>query len=209
MLTHPQIWMALDRLAARAGLTSSGLAKKAGLDPTTFNKSKRTTPDGRPRWPSTESVAKSLAATSTSITTFAQLTSDEARPATQIVPLLKFEEALTGNNFDDGGRPTGSGWVPMPFPTVSDETMYALAISGAAMEPAYRDGSILLVSPAAMIRTGDRIVTKTRTGEVMLKELKHRSGKSIELKAIASSEADRTLPSDDMAWMARVIWVSQ
>ena len=47
MLTHAQIWTALDRLAARAGLSASGLAKKAGLDPTTFNKSKRITPDGR------------------------------------------------------------------------------------------------------------------------------------------------------------------
>ena len=47
MLTHAQIWTALDRLAARAGLSPSGLAKKAGLDPTTFNKSKRITPDGR------------------------------------------------------------------------------------------------------------------------------------------------------------------
>ena len=60
LLTHNQIWNAIDRLAARAKLTASGLAKKAGLDPTTFNKSKRITPEGRPRWPSTESVAKAL-----------------------------------------------------------------------------------------------------------------------------------------------------
>ena len=44
MLTHAEIWNAVDRLAARAGLSASGLAKKAGLDPTTFNKSKRITP---------------------------------------------------------------------------------------------------------------------------------------------------------------------
>ena len=46
-LTHNQIWTALDRLAARAKLSPSGLAKRSGLDPTTFNKSKRITPDGR------------------------------------------------------------------------------------------------------------------------------------------------------------------
>ena len=34
MLTHDQIWTALDRLAARAGLSPSALAKNAGLDPT-------------------------------------------------------------------------------------------------------------------------------------------------------------------------------
>ena len=60
MLTHAQIWGALDRLAARAGLSASGLAKKAGLDPTTFNKSKRVTPDGRPRWPSTNRLQSLL-----------------------------------------------------------------------------------------------------------------------------------------------------
>ena len=54
MLTHAQIWNALDRLAARSGLSASGLAKRAGLDPTTFNKSKRITPDGRQRWQITD-----------------------------------------------------------------------------------------------------------------------------------------------------------
>jgi phage repressor protein C with HTH and peptisase S24 domain len=43
-LTHPQVWNAIDRLAARYGYSASGLAKKAGLDPTSFNKSKRITP---------------------------------------------------------------------------------------------------------------------------------------------------------------------
>ncbi len=54
-------------------LSPSGLAKKSGLDPTTFNKSKRITPDGRPRWPSTESVAKALDATNTDIDDFVRL----------------------------------------------------------------------------------------------------------------------------------------
>jgi phage repressor protein C with HTH and peptisase S24 domain len=66
----------MDRLAELKGLSASGLAKKAGLDPTTFNKSKRITPEGRPRWPSTESVAKSLAATGVSVSTFMNLLVD-------------------------------------------------------------------------------------------------------------------------------------
>ena len=92
MLTHDQIWTALDRLAERAGLSPSGLAKRAGLDPTTFNKSKRITPDGRERWPSTESVSKALAATNSSIDTFVQLIGDGARTV-QSVPLLGFAQA--------------------------------------------------------------------------------------------------------------------
>src|SRR5512136_1591975 len=91
-LTHDQIWTALDRLAARAGLSPSALAKRAGLDPTTFNKSKRVTSDGRERWPSTESIAKALAATGSSIENFVQLIGETARPV-QSVPLLSFATA--------------------------------------------------------------------------------------------------------------------
>src|SRR5256714_2875897 len=88
MLTHAQIWNALDRLAARSGLSASGLAKRAGLDPTTFNKSKRITPDGRQRWPSTESVAKSLAATSTDIDTFVSLIEGSGQGPSHAGPLI-------------------------------------------------------------------------------------------------------------------------
>src|SRR5882672_8591910 len=103
-LTHSQVWTALDRLAERAGMSPSGLAKRSGLDPTTFNKSKRVTADGRERWPSTESVSKALAATNSSIDTFVQLIGDSPRAA-QSVPLLGFAQAGAGGYFDDGGFP--------------------------------------------------------------------------------------------------------
>jgi phage repressor protein C with HTH and peptisase S24 domain len=209
MLTHAQIWTALDRLAARAGLSPSGLAKRAGLDPTTFNRSKRVTPDGRPRWPSTESVAKSLAATATDIDTFVKLIDNSGRAVMQSVPLIGLAQAGTGGYFDDGGYPVGKGWDEIPFPAVGDENAYALEISGNSMEPIYRDGTVIIVSPAASIRRGDRVVTKTRDGEVMVKELKRRTAKSIELRSVNPSHKDRTLPMRDILWIARVVWASQ
>jgi phage repressor protein C with HTH and peptisase S24 domain len=209
MLTHAQIWNALDRLAARAGLSASGLAKRAGLDPTTFNKSKRITPEGRARWPSTESVAKSLAATGTNIDTFVQLIEDSGRPARQAVPLIGFAEAGTGGYFDDGGFPAGKGWDEIPFPAVNDENAYALEISGSSMEPAYRDGAVIIVSPAASVRKNDRVVVKTREGEVMVKELKRKTAKSIELRSINPAHTDRSLPTRDVLWIARIVWASQ
>src|SRR6266446_7001288 len=106
MLTHGQIWTALDRLAERAGLSPSGLAKRSGLDPTTFNKSKRITGDGRERWPSTESVSKALAAANASIDTFVQLIGDGAR-SLQSVPLLAMAQAGNAGHFDDSGFPIG------------------------------------------------------------------------------------------------------
>lgn len=70
MFTHSEIWNAIDRLAQDNGYSPSGLAKKAGLDPTTFNKSKRVSADGKPRWPSTESISKILTVTNTKLADF-------------------------------------------------------------------------------------------------------------------------------------------
>jgi phage repressor protein C with HTH and peptisase S24 domain len=208
MLTHEQIWNALDRLATRAGLSPSGLAKRAGLDPTTFNKSKRITPDGRERWPSTESVAKALAATGVTIDSFVQYIENSAR-AVQAVPLLGFAEAGSGGYFDDGGFPVGKGWDEVGLPSVQDEHAYALEISGDSMKPTYRDGDVIVVSPGAPIRRGDRVVVKTKDGEVMVKELRRRTQKVIELQSLNPAHSDRTLPTSEVEWVARIVWASQ
>src|SRR6266850_2584987 len=208
MLTHDQIWTALDRLAERAGLSPSGLAKRAGLDPTTFNKSKRITPDGRERWPSTESVSKALGATNSSIDTFVQLIGDGARTM-QSVPLLGLAQAGSGGHFDDSGFPAGRGWDEVALPQASDEHAYALEISGDSMKPTYRDGDIIVVSPGTPIRRGDRVVVKTTGGEVMVKELKRRTAKTLELQSLNPNHVDRTLAATDVDWIARIVWASQ
>jgi len=210
MLTHAQVWSAIDRLAARAQLSASGLARRAGLDPTTFNKSKRVTPEGRARWPSTESIAKALAATGTSIEAFVELIQPNGGGiAARGVPLLGFAEAGAGGYFDDGGFPVGEGWDEIAFPALNDEHAYALEVSGQSMEPAYRDGDIIVVSPAAPIRRGDRVVVRTKNGEVMAKELKRSTTKSIELKSLNTEHADRTIATADVLWIARILWASQ
>jgi phage repressor protein C with HTH and peptisase S24 domain len=208
MLTHDQIWTALDRLAERAGLSASGLAKKSGLDPTTFNKSKRVTGDGRERWPSTESLAKALAATNSSIDGFVQLIGDSAR-AMRSVPLLGFTQAANNGAFDDGGLPAGKGWNETGLPAIDDEHAYALEISGDAMKPAYRDGDVIVVSPATPIRRGDRVLVKTTAGELMLRELKRRTARALELQSLNAVHADRTVAASDVQWIARVVWASQ
>jgi len=209
MLTHAQVWSAVDRLAARAGLSASGLARRAGLDPTTFNKSKRVTPAGRERWPSTESIAKALTATGTPLETFVALIEPSTGMAARAVPLLGFAEAGAGGYFDDGGFPAGEGWDEIAFPAVTDEHAYALEVSGQSMEPAYRDGDIILVSPSAPIRRGDRVVVRTKDGEVLAKELKRKTAKSIELKSLNAQHPDRTLAIADVVWIARILWASQ
>ena len=209
MLTHPQVWGAIDRLAARYGYSASGLAKKAGLDPTSFNKSKRITPEGRPRWPSTESVAKVLQATGAPIDEFISLLTKKERKPKRPVPLIGFAEAGSGGYFDDGGFPVGNGWDEIMFPNVDDDNAYALEVSGNSMEPLYRKGDILLVSPAAQVRKGDRIVVKTKDGEVLAKELKRKNAKAVELASLNPAHKDRSIPAADILWIARIVWASQ
>lgn len=207
MLTHAQIWTAIDTLAARYDLTASGLARKAGLDPTTFNRSKRNGPDGRPRWPSTESIAKILGATGAHIDEFIALVSSPGirRP----LPLIGLAQAGKGGYFDDGGFPVGSGWDEVDFPGVTDEHSYALEISGDSMAPLYRDGDVIIVSPAAPVRRGDRVVVKTTDGEITAKELRRKTAKLVELRSLNPRHRDRTLPLKQVSFISRIIWSSQ
>src|SRR5438270_361409 len=103
MLTHQQIWAAIDALAAAHGLSPSGLARRAGLDATTFNKSKRSSSGGRLRWPSTESVAKVLEATGTALEDFLGMVRANAPAKRPTIPLIGFAQAGGGGYFDDGG----------------------------------------------------------------------------------------------------------
>lgn len=77
MFSHDDIWRAIDGLAARNGLSPSGLARRAGLDATALNVSKRVNADGKPRWPGTEAVTKMLAATGATLEEFAALMADK------------------------------------------------------------------------------------------------------------------------------------
>ena len=69
-MNHEEIWGAIENFACDRNMSCSGLAKMGGLDPTTFNKSKRWSKQGQPRWPSTQSIAKILSATGTDISDF-------------------------------------------------------------------------------------------------------------------------------------------
>ena len=213
MLTHSQIWGAIDALAGLAGTSPSGLAKRAGLDPTTFNKSKRITSDQRQRWPSTESVAKALAATNTSLDILVQLIGESGRNVAQALPLIGFAQIAnptqSGATFDDAGIPVGKGWDEIAFPAVDDENAYAIEVSDNSLEGAYRDGTVLVVSPNASIRRGDRVVVKIRSGEVIAKELVRKTSKGIELKSLNPAQPDRTLATEDYLWIARIVWASQ
>ncbi|MCI5078168.1 helix-turn-helix transcriptional regulator [Oricola sp.] len=223
MLSHKRIWDAIDALAARHDLSASGLAKRAGLDSTTFNKSKRIAADGRPRWPSTESLAKIMEATGSSVDEFMVLVRGEdaapsASPAMPHpaaialgeVPIIGMAQAGAGGFFDDAGFPAGQGWDMVAVPGASlEDGAYALKITGDSMLPLYREGDTIIVSPTAQIRRGDRVVVKTRDGEVMAKTLLRSSALRVELESVNPEHPPRSMPAADVEWMARIIWASQ
>jgi phage repressor protein C with HTH and peptisase S24 domain len=217
-MKHEDVWRALDTLAAENGLSASGLAKRSGLDATTFNPSKRRMPDGRARWPSTESLAKVLDATGASLEAFTALVTGAralssgngaARNIVRRVPLIGLAQAGGQGYFDDGGYPVGGGWDEVSLPEIADPNAYALEISGESMEPVFRDGDLVIVSPSAPIRRGDRVVVRTVAGEVMAKQLARRSARRVELKSLNPEHADYSFDLMDVAWIHRIVWASQ
>jgi phage repressor protein C with HTH and peptisase S24 domain len=213
-MKHDDIWRALDTLAAEHGMSASGLAKRSGLDATTFNPSKRRMPDGRARWPSTESLAKVLDATGASLETFTALVTGSQRAVSTVrpprrIPLLGLAQAGQDGFFDDAGFPVGGSWDEVGLPEVGDPHAYALEIAGDSMEPVFRDGDMVVVSPLAPIRRGDRVVAKTMAGEVMAKQLARRSAKRVELKSLNPAHRDRSFDLAEIAWLHRIIWASQ
>lgn len=216
MLSHERVWAAIDLLAERYSLSASGLARRAGLDSTAFNKSKRLSVDGRPRWPSTESLAKIIEATNSSLDEFIGLVEGRAPMLkgalpvqSSTVPLLGFAQAGAGGFFDDAGFPVGQGWDLVSLPAGAADGSYALQVQGESMLPLYRDGDVLIVDPSATIRRGDRVVVKTVGGEVMAKLLERRTAKSIELASLNPAHAQRTVAVADVEWIARIVWASQ
>jgi phage repressor protein C with HTH and peptisase S24 domain len=221
MFSHDKIWEAIDSLAARHDLTPSGLARKAGLDPTSFNKSKRNSADGRQRWPSTESIHKILEATGSTVDDFMSvlrrplslngMPDGAFPPQSSTIPLLGFAQAGAGGFFDDGGFPAGQGWDVVEFPVSPAQKVgvYALEVQGESMMPLYRDGDVLIVEPGAQVRRNDRVVVRTKEGEVTAKVLIRQTPKAIELLSLNPEHPNRTIEMKDVDWIARIIWASQ
>jgi phage repressor protein C with HTH and peptisase S24 domain len=213
MFTHAQMWSGIDQLARHHGLTASGLARKAGLDPTTFNPSKRITKQAKPRWPSTESLAKVLAATGTPFPEFVTMMGGAVNVAPsrpqQRLPCIAFDQADRDGRFDDAGYPIGADWDEVEFPNLTDRHAYALEVRGNGMAPMFRDGDLLIVSPDADVRRHDRIVIKLRSGAVLAGVMLRRTAQRLEIAAFGGADERHSVTLNEAEWLARIVWVSQ
>jgi phage repressor protein C with HTH and peptisase S24 domain len=208
-LSHGDIWAAIDAVAQKAGLSASGLARRAGLDPTTFNRSKRMSADGRLRWPSTESIAKVLEATGTNLDEFMGLLQEAGtQKPSRMIPLIGFAEASAQAAFDPQAQPTGEWWDGLPFPDADGSHVYALEMTGQEGGHRYRFGDVLIVSSNATLRRGDRIVIHCRDHRLFVGELVRQSARNLDFTCFAD-EALHSLPLSDIAFVSRILWAAQ
>ena len=87
--------------------------------------------------------------------------------------------------------------------------VYALEVTGDSMLPLYRDGDRIVVSINEQVRRGDRVVARTRDGEVMAKVLARQTANVVELQSLNPLHPPRLFDMKDIEWIARIIWASQ
>jgi phage repressor protein C with HTH and peptisase S24 domain len=212
MLTHKAIWRGIDLLAERNRLSASGLAKRAGLDPTTFNRSKRTTKQGKSRWPSTESVSKILEATGTPMAEFVGLIDESGEgspPPVRRIRCLSLGQMEREQAFDPAGFPQAGPWEDIEFPAIGDDSAYAIELDRDAIPPILRAGDMLIVSPRSSVRRQDRVVVRHKSGEVEFGVLLRRTAQRISLGHFCRAEEERSIDAGSLAWIARILWISQ
>jgi phage repressor protein C with HTH and peptisase S24 domain len=209
ILTHADIWRAIDRLAEQQHLSLAALARKAKLSTTIFNPSKRTAANGRPRWPSTESIAQILTATGTGMDGFLALARAKpgmAPPAR--LPLIGLAAAEKRDAFDRDGRPSGPAWDEMTLPLINDPRAFALEVTGKEYEPFYQDGDRLILAPEDALRRGDRAAARLDSGKIVLGRFQRESAQKIELRPFGARH-DMAIAKSDVAWLCRIVWASQ
>ncbi len=213
MLRHADIWSAIDKVARDHNFTLSGLAKRAGLDPSAFNRSKRIGPDGRLRFPSLESLARIFDTTGTNPLDFlAQagvVPSAGGIGARKKLPSLSISDAQLRDAFDNAGKPTGAAWDELAFPDLFDDDAYALIVNGDSLEPLYRDGNVLIVSPHAPARRGDRVILRSIVGRLVAREFVRRLPRHVEVLPLVGDNAIETMDAGGVAFIHRIVWASQ
>lgn len=214
-MKHKDLWRALDTLAAEHGLSVSALARRAGLDPTTFIPAKRQLPNGRTRWPSTESLAKVLEATRTSLGSFSLLVAGARTlphaggPALRHVPLVPWRATAPDGFFDVRGRPIADGHASVSVPCIGDPAAYALAVPDDRMAPAFRRGDIVVASPGAPVHPGDRVVVRLTKGALLARELLDRAAQCVVLKCFSPPPAETRIDPSEVVFIHRIVWASQ
>jgi phage repressor protein C with HTH and peptisase S24 domain len=208
MLSHHDIWRAIDRLAQKNGLSPSGLARKAGLSPTLFNPSKRVN-GTRKRWPSTESISAILKATDCSLDSFVALASEEATQHSSLPFLSCTQAAKEKGLFDEQGLPNKKMWDEMPLPAARNNTAFALEITKSSATEDFEVGTCIILDPDQTPRHGDWVGLQLKSGDILIKRLGSSGAQKVELHDSSPDEPPLTLARHEISWLYRIIWASK
>ena len=202
---HRRVWRALDQIAADNGHSASALAKLAGLDPTSFNPSKRVTREGRLRWPSVETLAKVAEATGTGLRDVAAMLDDRPERA-RYIPLAQ----LGPGEAPGEAHLINAEQEQAPFQLMDHEAFYLDLTS--ALPPLYRAGDRLLLSPNTPLAPGDRAVAvlkaKGAASSARIGEITGADAKKLQLQPLAGGK-EISLQRKECLWIARIMAVSQ
>lgn len=206
-MQYNNVWDAVDKLAEKLGISPSGLARKAGLDATTFNKSKRVRPDGKNRWPSLDSISKILEVSGLTFEQFYHLSSEN--DDTNELPLVPFAKFSKFNfEFIENDAVNTNKWKKINFPDGKDN-LYALELDCNDWQPVYHLNSVLIISKNSEMRSGDRIIIFAANHKKMIYQFIRRTTKSVEVCDVNNPQDEKSIPINDIILMNRIIWASQ
>lgn len=205
MFDHDDIWRAIDTLAKEKGYSTSGLAKQAGLDPTTFNKSKRRTANGKLRWPSTESISKILFVTGTNTEEFTSyLTGKAAKTHRFTIPHIEEKKAKKQSILSDQKELLKTEMDSIVLLPIDKDRLLSFEITSNDFDPIYPPNTVLVVDLDEAPRKDDRVLIKTKKRQIVLGSLKRNTANCLYL-----NEDDQEIDQNDIEWFGRILWASQ
>lgn len=207
-MQYNKIWEAVDKLAKSQGLSPSGLAKKSGLDATTFNKSKRVRSDGKKRWPSLDSINKITEACNINMEQFLKIIDSEESKicSSAIIPFNSYSQISTPNAWDNENLILRE-WNKISFPEAKDN-LYAIELDTKEFAPYYQHGATLIISQNSQMRKGDRIVIFNHDNSIIICEFVRRTAKSLEVISI-NDKKEFSLDIPHIKLINRIVWASQ
>ena len=205
-MQYEQVWDAVDKLAKLHGLSPSGLAKKAGLDATTFNKSKRVRNNGKQRWPSLDSINKILEACNISFEQFYQLIDEDLTPQPSGIPFIRFSE-LGENNIKNSKLLTDK-WDKIRFPDTL-VNLYAVNLDSSEFEPLFKKGNTIVATKDPEIRKGDRVIVFMANGTLLIKEFKHRTTSTLVFGELINPNKEVHVNISEIKLINRIVWAEQ
>lgn len=204
MITAEQIWLLIDRMAEREKLSRSALASLAGFDRTSFNPSKRVKPDGKPRWPSTEVIARLLDSTGTDPSELGAMLAPSP-PVPQRLPCADLD-GLTAADFDENGFQAGEAWRRIPFTERGHPQTLAFRVTDRSLEPVFPLDSVLIGAPARRLVPGDRLILVPREGPAQVRYLAGRPSRAVTVTPMTGEDGEVTIPLRDIRWLYRIRW---